>query len=93
LQHQLSGNQPLEEQKMAIAFNPYVVMITFRAVRNEIHIYIDGKLSGSIRRIEDGWAYFPKSDKEMHGEILDSIQAVKIRCLANYQNRKEETVK
>jgi hypothetical protein len=40
-----------------------------------VTVWLEGHNIGMIKRTLSGWAYFPKGHE--HGEVLDSIQAVK----------------
>jgi hypothetical protein len=52
-------------------------MITYKeGIDVFVIVYLDKKRVGSIRKVERGWAYFPKGSKE-RGEILPTINAVK----------------
>lgn len=42
----------------------------------QVIVKMDEKISGTIKSIGGGFAYFPKNSKD-HGEILKSIEAVK----------------
>lgn len=48
-------------------------MITHKKVpwaKNEIRVCLDKRLVGSIRPIDSGYAYFPRADNTIHGDIF-----------------------
>lgn len=50
-------------------------MITYKKVKDEIKVYLGKKPVGSIRPIDNGYAYFP-AGSALHGDIFPHIAQV-----------------
>lgn len=52
-------------------------MITYiRKNENDITVYLEGKIVGSIKKVESGFSYFPKNSSKtslLKGEILPTV--------------------
>lgn len=51
-------------------------MITYKAHKLDVRVYVERRLCGTIKRSPAGWRYWPKGSK-IAGKACHSLEAVK----------------